>query len=341
MSLFDEIQDDIIGNEDLSVILRKAKVLAYKLKNKEFKDWIENELTGYAGKPLPEYRKLPAFPRGQFIINTTGQIDDAPILLNNIENNLHSYFQKCRFRHGIKELESLSNEGSNSLIVFLPTEILSSLSEGRIYTDAECLNAWLVVAKSSVKQILDTTRNNLLNFILELADKYPEIKEIKSNTDLTRRIPNDQITHVFNNCIFGDRNNIGSSGEQIILGDNMTVFDQRGQNVQTQYNAAGDINFSSVQNSVEFVAELRKLKDEFSKVAKEEAIDAEVVTDTEYQLTKAIQQAEKAQPDKGIISNHLEKAKQLVGSLDTSIKIVKTVGPYISMAIEHLDKIFG
>jgi hypothetical protein len=138
-----------------------------------------------------------------------------------------------------------------------------------------------------------------------------------------------------------DKNNITGSSEQIIQGEKMSVFNQQGQTVNTQYNAAGDINFSSVQNSTEFVAELIKLRNEFSKVAQEEAIDAEIVTDTEYQLTKAIQQAEKAQPDKGIISNHLEKAKQLVDSLDTSIKIVKTVGPYIAMAIEHLDKIFG
>ena len=59
-------------------------------------------------------------------------------------------------------------------------------------------------------------------------------------------------------------------------GDNMSDFDQRNQKVNTQYIAAGDINFNSVQNSSDFVAELQKLKSEFSRFAEEEAIDAEI-----------------------------------------------------------------
>ena len=58
-SVFDKIQDDILGATDLSLILRKAKVLAYKLKNQEFKDWVEHELNGYDENDLlPEYRKI-------------------------------------------------------------------------------------------------------------------------------------------------------------------------------------------------------------------------------------------------------------------------------------------
>ena len=117
----------------------------------------------------------------------------------------------------------------------------------------------------------------------------------------------------------------------------MSVFDQRGQNVNTQHNALGDINFNSVQNSSDFVTELRTLKDEFSKVAQEEAIDAEIVTDTEYQLTKAIQQAEKLEPNKESILTHLENAKKLVDSVDTAIK----VGGWLTAAIELAHKIFG
>jgi hypothetical protein len=47
MSLFDEIQLEILSPASLSAVLRKAKVLAYRLKNQEFKNWIEHELNGY------------------------------------------------------------------------------------------------------------------------------------------------------------------------------------------------------------------------------------------------------------------------------------------------------
>ncbi len=54
----------------------------------------------------------------------------------------------------------------------------------------------------------------------------------------------------------------------------MAQFDMRGQKVTNQYNAGRDINFGSVQNPVDLVAELEKLKEEFTK-AKEAGIVSE------------------------------------------------------------------
>jgi myo-inositol-1-phosphate synthase len=56
----------------------------------------------------------------------------------------------------------------------------------------------------------------------------------------------------------------------------MPVFDQRGQKVTYQYNAAGDINFGNVQNRADLISELKKLKDEISKAGEAEVIDAEI-----------------------------------------------------------------
>ena len=43
----------------------------------------------------------------------------------------------------------------------------------------------------------------------------------------------------------------------------MAIFDQRGQRVTYQYNAAGDINFGAVQNRMDLVGELGKLQREW------------------------------------------------------------------------------
>jgi hypothetical protein len=47
----------------------------------------------------------------------------------------------------------------------------------------------------------------------------------------------------------------------------MAIFDQRGQQVNYQYNAAGDINLGSVQNQAQLIEELSKLKSELSEAA--------------------------------------------------------------------------
>ena len=92
----------------------------------------------------------------------------------------------------------------------------------------------------------------------------------------------------------------------------MSVFDQRGQKVTYQYNAAGNINFGNVKNRVDLVEELEKLKVEISKAKDAKAIDAETVTDVQYQLQKAVDQAQKPEPNKNAILEHLDKAKDFI-----------------------------
>ena len=50
----------------------------------------------------------------------------------------------------------------------------------------------------------------------------------------------------------------------------MTVFDQRGQQVTYQYNAAGDINFGAVQNKADVVGELKNLQAELAGAIRDE-----------------------------------------------------------------------
>ena len=78
----------------------------------------------------------------------------------------------------------------------------------------------------------------------------------------------------------------------------MTVFDQRGQHVTYQYNAAGDINFGAVQNKVDVVVQLEKLRTEMSTAIESGVFDEETATDARYQLDKAVQQAKKPEPEK-------------------------------------------
>lgn len=97
-----------------------------------------------------------------------------------------------------------------------------------------------------------------------------------------------------------------------VAGQKQTVFDQRGQRVNYQYNAAGDINFGAVQSRMDLVGELEKLKAELVKAGGAQAIDAEVVTDAEYQITKAVQEAKKPEPKKETILERLDGAKKLI-----------------------------
>jgi hypothetical protein len=102
----------------------------------------------------------------------------------------------------------------------------------------------------------------------------------------------------------------------------MTVFDQRGQHVTYQYNAAGDINFGAVQNKMDVIQQLEKLQAEVNKAAKEGALDEETATDAEYQIKKAVQQAKKPAPDKKTVLDHLNEAKAAIEGVAAAAGLV-------------------
>ncbi|RZG43836.1 AbiTii domain-containing protein, partial [Acinetobacter wuhouensis] len=58
MSLLREIQNDAVNsNVKVSDLLRRCKVLAYRLGNEDFKTWVDSELNGYELLDgIPSYR---------------------------------------------------------------------------------------------------------------------------------------------------------------------------------------------------------------------------------------------------------------------------------------------
>ncbi|MEJ7623102.1 MAG: hypothetical protein WKF34_03845 [Pyrinomonadaceae bacterium] len=331
MSLFDEIQSELIGETELSAILRKAKVLAYKLENQEFKDWIENELNGYTtSESLPKYRKVKTIAFGDFS-NGVHYIRNHVIPVNNLAEEGRDVFNEINMFQGVKGLEAMIESvdpKDGSLMISIPSELYSLLHK-TVFDNLSCLRAWRLLNKSQITQIIETTRNSLLTFILELAEKYPQIR---SDSDNGKSIPDESVRHVFNIYVMGDNHGSLGSTNAIQNGGTMTTFDQRNQEVGTQYNAAGDITFNNVQTTAEFANELKRLRAELSSIAETEVIDAEIVTDADYQLAKAIHEVEKDEPNKTSLVEHLNNAKGYMDGVTSLIKVATAIGGAISAA---------
>jgi hypothetical protein len=117
----------------------------------------------------------------------------------------------------------------------------------------------------------------------------------------------------------------------------MAQFDQRGQKVHSQYNVGRDMNFGMVQNSIELVAELEKLKEGVIRASQNGILDKKQSTEVEYQITKAAQEAEEPKPDKKTIVDYLTTAKALIeGLAATGGLVTAMIG-----AIEAVQKVFS
>lgn len=115
-----------------------------------------------------------------------------------------------------------------------------------------------------------------------------------------------------------------------------SIFDQRGQKVNYQFNSAGNINFGDIQNSIQLVNELNKLKQELSKALEAKVIDEETATDVEYKITKATQQVQKSEPDKNNILIYLNEAKALIENITAASGMVVALG----QAVQFVQKMF-
>lgn len=102
----------------------------------------------------------------------------------------------------------------------------------------------------------------------------------------------------------------------------MATFDQRGQKVTYQYNAAGNINFGAVIDSKDISLELKKLLTELNKIMETGSIDGEVGVEAEAKVKKAIIQSEKHKPDKQSILDNLLGAKTLIDGVASAAGLV-------------------
>ena len=95
MSLLREIQNAAVDKDaDIPTILRKCKVLAARLGNDQFKQWVEYELNGYPSKDvLPKYRILRVHSCGHFAGPFGSGLKNAPIPLMNIPESFRDYVE--------------------------------------------------------------------------------------------------------------------------------------------------------------------------------------------------------------------------------------------------------
>ncbi len=116
----------------------------------------------------------------------------------------------------------------------------------------------------------------------------------------------------------------------------MTIFDQRNQNVEYQYNSAGNINFGSVQNRESLLIELRKLRAEFDKAISAGVLNNKVAVEVTNKLDKALTEASESRPSKKTVENYLKEAKALIegvtsvtGLITALVQAINLVGRFL------------
>jgi AbiTii-like protein len=215
MSLLRDIQDAAISsNVDISTVLRKCKVLAVRLGNKNFQKWVDEELNGYSDvKELPEYRIFNVHSKGHFAGPFGSGLNNADIPLLCIPEQYREDFGKSYCMDAISVYESLikTSKGDNLYEQWPPDFV--ALYGKNIYRGMNCLSAFKVIPHSAFVGLVDAVRNRILNFALEIESEAPDAGEAPINKPL---LSQDKVTQVFNTTIYGNVGNIAEGSTNVI-----------------------------------------------------------------------------------------------------------------------------
>ncbi len=250
MSLIEDIRDDIIDHRiPLSSIMRKARVLAKKLGNRAFEEWVRVESDGYFdASAAPDYRQHNTRSYGVFM-NPAYRLD-GEVPTHFLPKDRKRLTEEIELTQSIKTLEALLDPENSDLQNPWPGGLID------YYNKAAKLNFRLVSAhraipRMAVEHVLDAVRNRLLDFVMELEQQDPTCGEIPS----VGRLDQQAISNIFNGCIM---NNAG--------GDINQIRGNQGSNVAT---GRAKIDSSSAAYSGEggLAAGLEGLKDHVDEVA--------------------------------------------------------------------------
>jgi len=159
-SVIVELQRDALDkNVSVSELLRKALVVARKLKLSELQKWIENELNGYKDE-VPDYRVASGQIRGWNPYN--GWI---PLIFEDPKEAEALSKRACG--QSIAEIEDLLRGGNSTLHMPYPQHIQRKLSKGFGYET----EVSLFVGRGAIVRIIDAVRDVVLNWALELEDQ--------------------------------------------------------------------------------------------------------------------------------------------------------------------------
>lgn len=222
MSLLRDIQDAAINSEiDISTVLRKCKVLAVKLGNENFKNWVDQELNGYNNiDNLPDYRILSVDSKGDFS-GASRRVKNADIPLLCIPEQLRETFSIAYCAEPISAYESLlkSSEVDSFQQKWAP-DFVALYGKG-IIQNMTCRTAWKVIPYSSLVSLVDSVRNRVLDFVLEIESEAPDAGEAPLNNP---PLPQEKVTQVFNTTIHGNVENIAEGSTNITQSSTLNVY---------------------------------------------------------------------------------------------------------------------
>ncbi|WP_286857407.1 MULTISPECIES: hypothetical protein [Sphingobacterium] len=213
------IEDLTFEKISLTSALTRAKIIAFKTSNTNFKEWLQQEINGYTDGLLPDYRIINCEIYLEVYDSYRGSMT-IPCDVSKLEEGLNSEisFYKLRIKQSISTLEvNAMDAGSNAFGYELAPQSLVTALDDLADIDYQIIAVKRRFQITDMKRILELTKQKLLDTLLELNDAFPDFE----NTFSRNQRDNEQrVQNIINQNIYGNNANsnigIGDTIEQTL-----------------------------------------------------------------------------------------------------------------------------
>jgi hypothetical protein len=209
MKLLDEIIEGAVSDtQPIGTVLRKCLVLERQVKNEKFRIWLNNELDGYDNvDELPDYRTIHSISRGFFVGYAGSQVKDQPLSLHVLDVKDRELVDKVRLAQPVASYEGRPEKSADASIPWPPTLTVKYQQK---FTQNFVLNrAWQEVPGSCMVGLVETVRNRVLRFALDIKDQLGE------DQDSVAKLPAETVEKSVINNIYGGNVFIAAHAETI------------------------------------------------------------------------------------------------------------------------------
>lgn len=193
----------------VAATLRKCLILAFELKNEKLKQWVEAELNGYDKEgAVPDYRKLHLHSKGNFQGPGGAWIANRPLPMAVLEERHRKYLNPAILSEPVASYEEgLTNKEAKGEFVMNWSPDLIARYQAKFIHGYALAQAWQELPAGAIISIVDSVRNRLLRFALELREEFGPVDDKPQN------VPTEKVDQAVINYIFGGTNVIAGTAK--------------------------------------------------------------------------------------------------------------------------------
>ena len=255
MTINDIISELVSKNYDITSVLRKVKVIAFKTWNEDLSKWVDRELNWYDDlESVPEYRKTHCSIEW-IVSNGHYYQQNITLPIVHLDKSIRELLTSAVFKEPISELISLTDRDNDSLHTSIDPNFFHYID--KVYTNwYHVQSAHWVLPISIIGWILGVVWSKLLDFLLELS------KIVDSDTDIVK------LTIVEKNQV----SDIKTMAQQIFHWPvHMSWVNQVGSSGNITINYAEELKNKGIhEDDIEELKEIAKIKNETEKQKQKE-----------------------------------------------------------------------